>query len=195
MKALLFGALWLGPGVVVALRASSRHPVERLLCLLFWPFFLFDTDEAPQPAAGPVPRGPLARLHRALGGDDAASSVVLELQQAVARLEERLQRMDAALGELGPEAGAALPEADPLADARARSTSLLQEARTTCKSELDAALAAVEETATRLVIARETGSSAEVRELLASLRGRLQAAEEVAAVDPDAPVRSLRQVG
>lgn len=184
MKAVLFGALWLAPGLVLALRRVERPALERGLSLLFWPFFLF-TGEPAVPRAARTPTGPLGRLHRALGGDAGATAVVRELQQAISRLEERLARVESALSEL-EHAGAA-PEEGSLAEARRRSASLLRDARDACRTELEAALAAVEETATRLVIARETGSSDEVGELLEALRGRLQAAEEVAACQPTRP--------
>lgn len=178
MKALLFGALWLAPGLLLALRRAERPLGERVLSLLFWPFFLFTGDAAP-PSQQAAPTGPLGRLHRALGADAGATAVVRELQQAISRLEGRLARVEAALAEV--EAPLPSEESGSLAEARRRSATLLRETRGACLVELEAALAAVEETATRLVIVRERGSSDEVGALLEALRGRLQAAEEVAA--------------
>ncbi len=194
MRAALFGLLWLLPGVWLALRGRTRPAAERVLILVFWPFFL--GAEGPVEAAPPswtCPEGPLGRLHQALGGDHAATGVVVELQRAVARLEDRLSRLDAALGQLASGEQGEVSEA--LRAARSRSADLLEHARARCRGELDAALAAVEETATRLVIARETGSSTEVRGLLDSLRSRLHAAEEVASMGPEVGEQELRVVG
>jgi len=177
VKALVFGLLWVSVGVVVAARVGASRG-ERVLVLLFWPFFLVGGEE-PEPELRRG-RGPLSRLRQALGGEDAAEAVVGELERAVERLERRLSRVDAAHAELDAAVG---PGGDSdLARARRRSMTMLEEARERCRQELDAALAAVEETATRLVVAQETGSSVEVRGLLESLRSRLRAAEEVAGV-------------
>lgn len=178
MKAVVFGLIWISAGVLIAVRTGGSRG-ERALVLLFWPFFLVGGDHTETEAAQRP--GPLGRLRQALGGGDTAASVVGDLERVVARLERRLSRVEAAHAEL--DADVRSGEDSDLARARQRSAAMLGEARERCRRELDAALAAVEETATRLVIAQETGTSAEVQGLLASLRGRLQAAEEVAGVE------------
>jgi len=200
VKAVVFGLIWISVGVVFAARSGGSRS-ERALVLLFWPFFVVGGVDAETDA--PQNTGPLGRLRQALGGGDTAAAMVGELERTVARLESRLSRVQAAQAELD---GDVRPGGDSdLARARERSAAMLGEARERCRRELDAALAAVEETATRLVIAQETSSSAEVEGLLASLRSRLQAAEEVAGVeglaadlpasDADLPGGGLRIIG
>lgn len=167
--ALLFA--WLLVGVAVAFR-GARPPGERALGLVFWPFFVGGQSE-PDDAAPTDPA--LARLHRALGEGDAADDVVAELHRALGRLRARRDRVQAEIDALGADA------AGPRADSQARSRALLEAARDRVGAELARAEAAIEETATRLVLAHEAGDAAEVGPLLDALRGRLGAAEELGA--------------
>lgn len=169
MKAALLLGGWLMVGAWVAFR-SQRPPGERALALLFWPFFL----QGMPGAAAPAPVEPsLARLRRALGEGDAADDVVAELSRALQRLRGRRDRLQAELDGLGEAA------VGPVADARSRSRGLLAAARGRLEVELARAEGAVEETATRLVLAGEAGATADVEPLLEALRSRLSAAEEL----------------
>ena len=172
MKAGLLLCAWLLVGVWVAFRAP-RSAGERALALLFWPFFLGD---APVVATSRHVEPSLARLRRALGEGDAADDVVAELSRALARLRGRQGRVQAELDALG------LGASGPVAEARERSRALLVAAFDRIQGELARAEAAIEETATRLVLAREGGGAADVGPLLDALRVRLAAAEEL---DPE----------
>lgn len=159
MKALLFLGGWLCVGVVVA-TMRVEGPLERALALLFWPFFLV------QPAQAPPRTGALERLRSALGPEAGSEAFVEELDRALRSLRARLERVEGALAELDEDQGT--------------SRQLLEEARDRARQDLEEALAAIEESAARLVIAQSTGG--EVDAILAALRHRLLAAEEVAAV-------------
>lgn len=172
MKAVFLLGGWLAVGTWVAFR-TQRPPGERALALLFWPFFLQGMPGAS--ASAPIEPS-LARLSRALGEGDAADDVVAELSRALQRLRGRRDRVQAELDVLGAAA------AGPVADARARSRALLEAARDRLEVELARAEGAVEETATRLVLAGEAGeagATADVGPLLEALRSRLSAAEEL----------------
>lgn len=163
MKAALLLAAWLAAGAFVAFR-GPRAPGERLLALLFWPFFLGAPPAPAEPAS-------LARLRRALGDGDAAADVVAELRSALDRLSARRARVAEELAGLG--------EGDGGDGARARSRELLTQALAAVERERARVEAAVEETATRLVLARDSGADDQVDALLGALRSRLSAAEEV----------------
>lgn len=169
MKAAVLLGAWLSVGAWVALR-GPRPPLERALAWLFWPFFLGESGPAPADVeVDPT----LARLQRALGEGDAADGVVAELSRALGRLRGRRDRVQSELDALG--AG----PVGPVGDARARSRALLEAALARIHAELGLVEAAIEETATRLVLSREGGGGAEVGPLLDALRGRLAAAEEL----------------
>ena len=100
MKELIFGLIWVAPGVFLAATRSRRPVAERVLSLLFWPFFVAMGEERAGEGSWAPPAGPLSRLHQALGADDSATTVVLDLHQAVGRLEARLDRMTRALAQV-----------------------------------------------------------------------------------------------
>ena len=168
MKALLLLAGWTAIGSWVAFR-GDRTVGERGLALLFWPFFL--GQEPPAAGAGLHPS--LARLARALGEGDAAEEVVTELSAALYGLSARRHRVQEELTGLGPE------EAGDVGDARRRSRGLLTQALAALDGERAQAEAAIEETATLLVLARETGQDEDVGVLLRALRARISAAQEL----------------
>lgn len=170
MKALIFGAIWLCIGTVVAFR-DPRPWAERLLAALFWPFFIISTP----PPVGPPTHAPLERLRQAMGEGDAAEALLGELERTVARLRARVERLSQAAEKVagGPSEDSAMGRA------RGDSERLLQEARAKARLELEAALVAIDDAATRLVIAREAGQPGEVAALLAALRQRLLAEAEV----------------
>jgi hypothetical protein len=172
VKALIFVGLWLGVGAFVSLRRPAP-PAERVLAALFWPLFLLSpTGPAAAPRADEP--APLRRLRAALGPADPAAAVVGELAAALARVDARAARLAAALAELGPDDGGAIGQA------RARSRELLDRSRQAAERERDEALAAIEEAATRLLVASEDGERADVAGLLRSLRARLDASRELA---------------
>jgi hypothetical protein len=105
----------------------------------------------------------------ALDPDDPAEELVQALRVAVAQLQHRLQRVERALNELG--------EGEHPRDSR--SYGLLLEAREQTRTELRQTLDLVDEAATRLVLAREEDERAHVAQLLADLRARLEAGEEL----------------
>ena len=168
MKALLLLAGWTAVGSWVAFR-GERSVGERALALLFWPFFL--GQDAPVEGPGLHPAS--ARLARALGEGDAAGEVVAELSVALFGLEARQARVQDELAGLGPEVQG------EVGDARRRSRALLTEALARLAAEQARAEAAIEETATRLVLAREAGQDEDVGVLLNALRARISAAEEL----------------
>ena len=169
MKAWLFLALWLAVGLWLA-RQGERSPAERALALFFWPFFLGQGDEEPPPPS------PLERLRTALGERDLAGQAIAEeLERALDRLRAKLARVEGALAELPREGEGAV------AQARAASRKLLESARQRHRRDLDAALAAMEEAATRLHLAQDASERGAVDALLRSLKDRLLAEEEVGA--------------
>ena len=169
MKAWLFLALWLAVGFWVA-RQAGRSSTERALALLFWPFFLGQGDD------DPLPPSPLDRLRTALGERDLAGQAIAEeLERALDRLRARLARVEGSLAELPREGRGAV------AQARDASRKLLESAREHHRRDLDAALAAMEEAATRLYLAQDASERGAVDALLRSLKDRLLAEEEVGA--------------
>lgn len=176
MKALLLIVGWLGCGLLLCARehfTGVRRPAwERVLALVFWPFFLVG-GSAP---AAPADAAPIARLRAALAPDDPAQGLVSELAAALRRQQERVARLDGALAAAGDTGG---PQDAPLAEARTRSRQLLAAARAREGEALGEALAAIEEAATRLWLLREGGERGEVEALLGGLAARLRAGEEV----------------
>ncbi len=172
MKAWLFVTGWVAVGAFLAFRpGSGRRGAEAALVLLFWPFFL---AQAP-PRAGARAVDPLVRLRSALGEDPGAQVVADELECALDGVRDRLARVDRALTEISSDGDGAVGEA------RATSRLLLEEAQQRSRAELDEALAAIEEAATRLVLARESREAGQVDAILTTLRDRLLAVEEVEA--------------
>jgi hypothetical protein len=177
VKALIFGLCWVGVGAALASRRRpGEGPAELALAVLFWPLFLA------QGGGGPAPADPMDRLRRALGPGDAAAGLLGELEEALRRLAARQARVEAALRELrGAGEG-------PGTEVRRASEAMLRGALERVRAERHAALAAVEEAATRLLLAGEDGDRGEVEHLLQALRARLVAGEEVeAGARPPAP--------
>lgn len=127
--------------------------------LFFWPFFLGDT---PQKSSA------LIRLRSAMRPDDPAYSLVNELERALQRMHSRQQRLDNALRDL-----------DQSGEANPRCRELLQQACKQTQQELNGVLAEIEETATRLILAREGGPGEEVSDLLGALHARMLSVLEV----------------
>lgn len=152
MKAALLLALWVGVGLWVA---RSRPAAERPMAVLFWPFFL-----GHQPAGS----DPLTRLRQALGPSDPAQALVAELSAALARLDERIARVQAAAAGVTPGAP---------------STRLLREAEARLREDRGRLLAAADEAATRLAIGVDPSERAEVEALLRDLQRRLSVEEGV----------------
>ncbi|MCB9780891.1 MAG: hypothetical protein H6742_20145 [Alphaproteobacteria bacterium] len=180
MDALLLLMAWTAAGVVVATR-GARPAWERVLAVAFWPFFLAASlapaaETAPVATEPPSP-SPVQRLRQALPAGDPALATVAALDRALSAQQARLSRLDRALAELvdGPDAGV-----DAALDAaRGQSRALLSAARERERAALSEALAAVELTATRLWLLRETGEQQAMGALLDELAARLGAAEEV----------------
>lgn len=168
MKALLLLVGWSAIGSWVAF-GGDKTIAERALSLIFWPFFIGQDTAAEgaglHPASG--------RLARALGEGDAAEEVVTELSGALFKLSARRARVQEELAGLGPEV------VGEVGDARRRSRALLNQALDRLAAEQAHAEAAIEETATRLVLAREAGQEEDVGVLLNALRARIAAAEEL----------------
>ncbi|MFT4975284.1 MAG: DNA anti-recombination protein RmuC [Myxococcota bacterium] len=161
MKAWLFGIAWVSVGAWLAWRAS-RPRSEQAMMVLFWPLFLGSSV--------PHAADPLARLRAALGEDTALLS---ELREALSSLTRRAARIDAEL------AGLLCEGEGEVAKARQRSRQLLIEARTKLRQQHQQALAAIEETATRLMLARESGDVSQIEAVLGELRSTMLAVEEV----------------
>jgi len=163
MSAVIFGVGWVALGVIL-IRRQSHHlsGFDRILCCLFWPFFLGGYERQ-------QPQSPLVRLALALEPNDPAEELVHALRMAVAQLQHRLRRVERALLELGGEQ----------ASRDSCSYGLLLEARDQTLAELTQTLEVVDEAATRLVLAREEDERAHVAQLLAELRARLEAGEEL----------------
>ena len=161
MKAWMFGLIWLSLGIWLAWR-SDRPAGDRAMMVLFWPLFL--GGSTPQPA------GPLERLRDAMG---TPTPLIDELRAALGALQQREARITAAL------AGLSEHGEGEVARAQSRSRQMLQEARAQVRQQHEAALAAIEETATRLMLARESGNTDEISALLSTLRARMLAVEEV----------------
>jgi hypothetical protein len=163
MRAALFGVGWVALGVLLIRRQNCPLGwFDRILFCLFWPFFLGDSE-------GRQPQAPLVRLALALEPDDPAEELVHALRVAVDQLQHRLQRVERALMELG----------GGQASRDSCSYGLLLEAREQTRAELTQTLQVVDEAATRLVLAREEDERAQVAQLLAELRARLEAGEEL----------------
>lgn len=170
MKALLFGVAWVGVGAVLATRRRGAGAAELLLMVAFWPLFLGGGADAPASV------DPMDRLRRTLGPGDVAEGLLRDLGAALLRLAERQERVEGALREL-----ATADLRGPAGEARAASRVMLQSALDRVRIERQSAIAAVEEAATRLLLAREEGERGEVEALLMALRARLVAGEEVEA--------------
>lgn len=170
MKAAVFVVVWLALGVAVAAR-TPRPSWERALCAAFWPFFLAAD------LAGTTVLGPVDRLRAALAPDDPAQRLVADLAAAIARQVARVDRLEHAVA--GTQAGSG--SAGALEAARGTSRDLLVSALARERTALADTLAAVEVTATRLWLLRESGDRDEIDRLVADLASRLQAGEEVAA--------------
>ena len=130
MKAALLLGLWVSAGLLVA---RALPPGERAMAVLFWPFFL--GHRAPH-------ADPLTRLREALdafvqvtqqtvtgtvrlklykgnviiGPSEPAQALVAELSASLARLDQRIARVQAAAVGVSPEA----PSAALLREAEAR---------------------------------------------------------------------------
>lgn len=164
---------WLAVGLAVGLR-GQRAPWERALAVAFWPFFLL------VPAGGGVLQaGSVERLRAALAPDDPAQALVDNLERALRRQQARVARLEEAVGRAGEVEG----DGPELVAARRRSLALLVAARDRERAAVGAALAAVEETSTRLWLLRERGEPAEVDALLRGLAARLDADLEVDGVE------------
>lgn len=161
MKAWLFGVAWVGLGTWLAFR-STRPRSEQVMMVLFWPLFM--GNQAP-PATDP-----LSRLQAALGEDTALLS---ELRQALSALAQRAARIDAELAGLQPHGEG------EVARARERSRQMLIAARDQVRQQHQQALAAIEETSTRLMLARESGDVGQIEAVLGELRSQMLAVEEV----------------
>ena len=158
MKVMAFGGAWLFVGALVAAR-NPQPPLVRGLILFFWPFFVVDIPEKPSA---------IVRLRSAMHSDDPANSLVGELENALERMHARQVRL-----------GRALRELEGTASSNVRSRVLLQDAHDQYQQEFDAVIAAIEETATRLILAREAGSHEEVSALLGALHARMMSVLEV----------------
>ena len=152
MKAALLLGLWVSAGLLVA---RALPPGERAMAVLFWPFFL--GHRAPH-------ADPLTRLCEALGPSDPAQALVAELSAALARLDQRIARVQAAAVGVSPEAPSA---------------ALLREAEARLRADHGRLLQAADEAATRLAILVDPSERAEVEALLRDLQRRLSAEEAV----------------
>lgn len=169
MKAWLFLSIWLGVGLMVGLRRSAP-PWERLLAVLFWPFFLVG-EGGPPPAEG----DPLDRLRRALGDDEQAGLLLVRLERAMALQTDRIRRLERELLSLRQVRGG-----EPaLVESRARSMAAVEGALAAERRAWAQTLARIDEQATRLVLLAEEGRQAAVGALIADLVGLLEARSEV----------------
>ncbi len=162
MKALLLLGLWIGAGMWFA--RLRTDPVERVMATLFWPFYVGAPNALERPDH-------LTRLAAALGPGLATDGLLSEVDAALRRVIARRQRVTAALEALGPIDGAD--------EVRQASRRLLEEAQARIDAQLAAAHAAIADTATRLVLARDGDDPAELESLMSALRARLLASEEV----------------
>jgi hypothetical protein len=160
VKAWLFGIAWVSLGTWLAYR-STRPRSEQAMMVLFWPLFL--GNQAPS-------ADPLARLRAALGEDTA---LISELREALSALTRRATRIDTELASLPPHGEG------EVAQARERSRQMLIAARQQVRQQHQQALAAIEETSTRLMLARESGDVRQIEAVLGELRSKMLAVEEV----------------
>lgn len=149
-RPVVLAASWLAVGLLVA-RGGHRPPSEWLLAVFFWPFFF-----------GSRGRKPTDRLARALGDTPGGAELIVELDVAICRLSGRIEALDRAVAEASPE-----------------SAQLVLTARARTQRDLAEAIRAIEDAAIRLTLMEESSDHVEVENLLASLRQRLAATEEV----------------
>jgi hypothetical protein len=169
MKAWLVLSIWLLLGLAVGLRRGGP-PWERLLAVVFWPFFLVADSSSPL-AAG----DPLARLRRALGADEQAAPWLLHLERALAAHSARVRRLEEEVAGLLAERGGEAA----LVEARARSLETIEQALRRERESRAEAQARIEESATRLLLIHEGGRLEAVRPRLDELIGLLEARAEV----------------
>ena len=152
MKALLLLGAWVGLGCAVAFR-RPLPAIDRLLAVLFWPFFLGGEPVAP-------PASPVAQLARVLASDPTTAALARSLLAEEARLTESLDRLQAAA-----------------TDATGRSAGLLDAARGQAAAALIRLRDLADEAHARLVVAAELQGGAP--DVLADLRAHLAALDEV----------------
>lgn len=169
MRAWVALSIWVALGLAVGLRRAAP-PWERLLAVMFWPFFLMVDSATPQPASDP-----LSRLRRAMGPDDQGSPLIQRLERALAAHTSRVARLELEVAGLLSQRGGELA----LIEARARSLETIELALRRERESWAGAQARIEESATRLLLVHEEGRLAAVRPLMDELVGLLEARAEV----------------
>ncbi len=184
MKAWLPLSAWLLLGLAVGLRRSAP-PWERLLAVVFWPFFLMAESSSASSPASSSPSSPssstlsasasLSRLRRAMGPDEHVGPFIQRLERALAAHASRVARLEEEISGLQAQRGGA----PVLVEARARSLESIEQALRQERESLAGAEALIEESATRLLLVHEGGRLAAVGPLMDELVGLLEARAEV----------------